>query len=215
MKSFIFSLKNQKVLGALLHSSFTSIHLQFLPLQLLLRNFFLFWFRSRRFGKSLLFFNQTHFNVAWRRHVWIDTTMSPISSSAHFRCAVHLNMIDDQMIGIQTLVFGIGFGVFQQVQQEFGGFLRPSTLGSSMNFGLGMTTNTTHESTKGNNFLLFDDVFQVSGSMMKRHLLNGLSRFSGVLEGLQDDLLKYLGGLRTIITKWPPFNSSKQSPSFF
>merc|ERR1719411_2506663 len=153
MKSFIFSLKNQKVLGALLHSSFTSIHLQFLPLQLLLRNFFLFWFRSRRFGKSLLFFNQTH-----------------------------LNVVDDQMIGIQTLIFGIGFGVFQQVQQEFGGFLRPSTLGSSMNFGLGMTTNTTHESTKWNDFLLFDDVFQVSGSTMKRHFLNGLSRFSGVLK---------------------------------
>ena len=145
---------------AFLHSSsFTSIHLQFLPLQLLLRNFFLFWF-SRRFGKSLLFFNQTHFNVAWRRHVWVDTTMSPInlkvnvviisqyiskfmkkkkqtwistrrkkdlfqslnynlpiSSSAHFGSTVYLNMIDDQMIGIQTLVFSIRFGVFQLKKQ--------------------------------------------------------------------------------------------------
>ena len=51
---------------------------------------------------------------------------------------------------------------------------------------------------------------------MKRHFLDGLSRFSSVLKGLQDDLLKFLvGGLRTIVTKWPPFNSSKQSPSFF
>ena len=151
---------------AFLHSSsFTSIHLQFLPLQLLLRNFFLFWF-SRRFGKSLLFFNQTHFNVAWRRHVWVDTTMSPInlkvnvviisqyiskfmkkkktrlkdlfqslenrsfwanqilnynlpiSSSAHFGSTVYLNMIDDQMISIQTLVFSIRFGVFQLKKEE-------------------------------------------------------------------------------------------------
>merc|ERR1719382_2304485 len=137
---------------------------------------------SRRFGKSLLFFNQSHFNVAWRRHVWVDTTMSPISSSAHFGSTVYLNMIDDQMISIQTLVFSIRFGVFQQVQQEFGGFLRPTTLGSSMNLSLGMTTNTTHESTKWNNFLLFDNVFQVSGSTMKRHFLDGLSRFSSVLK---------------------------------
>ena len=40
------------------------------------------------------------------------------------------------MIGIQALVLGIGFRVLQQMKQELGGLLGPTTLGGSVNLSL-------------------------------------------------------------------------------
>merc|ERR1711972_965262 len=99
-----------------LHGSFTSIHLKLLAFKLLLGNLFLFWFFSRSFAESLFFFDQSQFNVAWRAHVWVNTTVSTICSSSHFWCTVYLNVVNDEMIGIQALVLSIGFCVLQKVK---------------------------------------------------------------------------------------------------
>ena len=46
-----------------------------------------------------------------------------------------------------------------------------------------MTTDASHEPPEGNDFLLVNDVLQVGGGPVKRHLLDGLSRLAGVLDG--------------------------------
>merc|ERR1719210_3287403 len=99
-----------------------------------------------------------------------------------FGGTVNLDVFNDQVIGIQTLVFGVRFGILKQIQQEFTRLLGPTTLRSSMNFSLSMTANTSHESAERNDFLLFDDVLQVSRGTVQRHPLDSLSRLTSVLE---------------------------------
>ena len=40
-------------------------------------------------------------------------------------------MINDQSVNIQTLQVSIGLSIFQELQQELGGFLGPTSLGST------------------------------------------------------------------------------------
>ena len=112
--------------GKLHSSSLTTVHLQLLPLEFLLRNLLLFGFRWN-LGKSFFFLNQTHFNVAWGGHEGVDTTVGSVRSPPHFGGTVNLDVFNDQVIGIQTLVFGVRFGIFKQIQQEFTRLLGPTT----------------------------------------------------------------------------------------
>ena len=50
-------------------------------------------------------------------------------------------MIDDQVIGIQTLELCVGFGILQKVEQKLGRLLGPTTLGCSVNLCLKLQQN--------------------------------------------------------------------------
>lgn len=65
---------------------------------------------------------QDHLDVAWVAHVGIDTTVSAVCAAALLGCLVDLDVLDDQVGGIETLDVGIGFGVLEETEQEFGGF---------------------------------------------------------------------------------------------
>ncbi len=75
---------------------------------------------------SLLHFlsrlNQNHFHMARIAHVRVDSTVSPVRSPSLFRCLVDLNVLDNKVVGIQAFCVGIGFGVFEQVEEEGGRF---------------------------------------------------------------------------------------------
>jgi len=169
-------------LFAILHCTLATVHLKLLPFELLLRDFLLLRFIRWNLGECLLFFNETNLNVAWRGHVRIDSSVSTVSPPSHLGGTVDLDVVNNQMVSVESLILGIGFGVLQKMKQELGRLLGPTTLRCTVNFSLGMTTDTTHESSKGNDFLFGDDIFQVSGGPVKRHLLDSLSRLSGVLE---------------------------------
>ena len=46
---------------------------------------------------------------------------------------IYLNVLDDQVIGVQSLVLGIALSVLEELQEELSGLKRPSSLGGSMN----------------------------------------------------------------------------------
>ena len=120
-----------------LHGTFTSIHLKLLPFEFLLRNLFLLWFCVRSyFGEGLFFLNKHDLNVAWRRHVRIDPTVGSVSSPSHLGSSVHLNVVNHQMISIETLVLSIGFSILQEVKQELGRLDGPPTLRCTVNLSL-------------------------------------------------------------------------------
>ena len=52
--------------------------------------------------------------------------MSTIRSSPLLRRLVDLNALDNQVAGIETFSVGVGFGVLEQADEEFGGFLGPA-----------------------------------------------------------------------------------------
>ena len=42
-------------------------------------------------------------------------------------------MLDDQVIGVQSLVLGVALSVLEKLKKELSGLQRPSSLGGSMN----------------------------------------------------------------------------------
>ena len=45
-------------------------------------------------------------------------------------------MVDDQVVGVEALVLGVGLCVLEEVEQELGRLLGPTTLGGAVNLGL-------------------------------------------------------------------------------
>merc|ERR1719458_957259 len=120
-----------------LHGTFAPIHLKFLPLFLLFGNLFLGWLSFLRyFSESLFLLNQNNFNVTRGGHVRIDTTVSPVGPTSHFWGPVDLNVVNDQMISIQTFVLSVRFGILQHMEQEFGRLLGPTSLRCSVDLCL-------------------------------------------------------------------------------
>jgi hypothetical protein len=74
------------------------------------------------FLHSFFPFSQDHLDVAWIAHVRIDSAVSSVCSSTLLRCLVDLNVLDNQIAGVQAFGVGIGFSVLQERQEEFGGF---------------------------------------------------------------------------------------------
>lgn len=56
-------------------------------------------------------------------------SMSAISSTSLLRRLIDLNMLDDQIARIQTLGVRVRFCVFEQAEEEFGGFNGPAGFG--------------------------------------------------------------------------------------
>lgn len=66
--------------------------------------------------------HQYHFHVARVAHVRVDATVSAVCSSPLFWGLVDLDVLDDEVGGVETFGVGVGFGVLEEVQEEGGGF---------------------------------------------------------------------------------------------
>lgn len=77
----------------------------------------------------------------------IYATVGTVSPSAHFWSTVYLNVVDNQILHIETFVFSITLGIPQQTDQKFRRLLRPSTLCCSKLFCLNKVKSKN--STKG------------------------------------------------------------------
>lgn len=93
-------------------------HHHLLFLQLLLRHLLLL--RLLGFGHSLFLFGQDNLDVTRATHVRGYTPMSAVGPSSHLWCSVHLDMIDNQMVSIQSLELGVAFCVLQHLEEKLG-----------------------------------------------------------------------------------------------
>jgi hypothetical protein len=59
--------------------------------------------------------------VARVRHVGVDTTVSTVCSTALLGGLVDLDVLDNQVGGVEALGIGIGFGVLEKTEKELGG----------------------------------------------------------------------------------------------
>ena len=59
------------------------------------------------------------------------TTVSTVCSSALLGGLVDLDVLDDQVAGIETLGVGVGLGVLEQTEKELGGLDGPAGLGDT------------------------------------------------------------------------------------
>jgi len=164
-----------------LHGSLVPASGDLLLLQLLLAHLFLL-----RLGlgtsEGLLLLDEGELDVAGRGHVGVDPTVGPVSSTSHLGGTVHLDVINDEVVCVQSLVLRVALGVLEHVEEELAGLERPTSLTGAVDGGLSVATNTTHKPPEGDDLLLGDDVLQVGLGPVEGHLLDGLGRLPGVLE---------------------------------
>lgn len=121
-------------------------------------------------------------DVRGRRHVRVDTTVGTVSSSSQLGSLVGLDVVDNQGLNIESLHFGVGLGVLQEVQQEATRLLGPSSLGGSISLGLSVSSDTVDKSSEGDGVLVGNDVLQVGLGASQGESLDGLAGLAGVLE---------------------------------
>ena len=63
--------------------------------------------------------------------VRVDTTVSTVRPSPLLRCLVDLDVLNDQVAGVQTLGVGVGLGVLEQREQELGRLYGPAGAGDA------------------------------------------------------------------------------------
>lgn len=164
------------------HILFRTQHLLLLTLQLLLGELLLCGLIVGGLGNNLLLLGEDDLDVAWRRHVGVDATMGTVGAATQALSTVHLNVIDDQTINIESSVISIGLSIAQQLQQKLGGLLWPATLCGLPLLGLSATANTTVETTEWHALLLVDDGLQETLGTTQGHALDGLCGLVRVLQ---------------------------------
>jgi len=135
------------------------------------------------FDDDVVLLRQDQLDVARRRHVGVDAPVSAVRPAPHLRRPIHLDMGDDEVVDVETLVVGVGFGVLQEREQEFGGLLGPTTLGTGgvPGLGLGVATGSAHVAPEGHDFLQLADVLEESGGALERHVPDGSGSLARVL----------------------------------
>ena len=59
------------------------------------------------------------------------TTMRTVGTAALLGRLVDLDVLHDQVAGVEAFGVGVRFGVFEQAEEEFGGFLGPAGAGDA------------------------------------------------------------------------------------
>merc|ERR1712172_192121 len=133
--------------------------------------------------KSLLLLHQGDLDVARGGHVGVDPSVGPVGPPPHLGGAVHLDVLNDQVVSVQALVLSIALGVLEHVEQELSRLHWPPALSCSMNLvGLCVATNSSHETPEGDDLLLGDNILEVLGGPVEGHGLDGLGCLPCVLE---------------------------------
>ena len=65
--------------------------------------------------------------------------MSAVGTTALLGCLVHLDVLDDQVAGVEALGVGVRFGILEQAEEEFGGLFGPAGFGDAELFTFRMT----------------------------------------------------------------------------
>lgn len=185
---------------------------------LLLRELLLGCIAILSLGDNQFLLTEHHFDVAWARHVGIDTTVSTVGSATHLWSSVDLLMtqieieiinlgqiiscertyhdvLNNKPVDVQTLEVSVALGVSQKLEQKLGTLLRPASLGGAPCLALGLTTDASIEATEWDDFLLNNDVLEETLSTAQGHSLDGLSGLTGVLEVHPEIAASRLAGL--------------------
>lgn len=151
-------------------------------LRLLLLRGWLVLGSATRARQDVLLLTEDQLDVAWRRLVRIDAAVRAVCSTADLRRSVHLNVIDDEVINIETFDVGVRLGVLEQAEQDLGGLLRPATLRDFEDFRLRLAAHAAVVALERHDLLLVDHVLQVARGTSNGHASECVGGFTGVLE---------------------------------
>lgn len=122
------------------------------------------------------------FDVAGRAHEGGDSSVGSVGSSAAALGAVDLDVLDDQLIGLELLGVGVGFEVLDQTEQDLDRLFGPATLGDAEFGGLTGAGDVLVEADDGDAALVGEDVLEVALGDGEGLALEHLGGLVGVLE---------------------------------
>jgi hypothetical protein len=120
--------------------------------------------------------------VAGAAHVWANTTMSTEGAATHASSLVHLNVLDDHLGGVKSLLDSVGFSVLEEAHERCDRLARPATLGLTPLLSLGGATNLAIVALEGNAASLSKDLAVQLLGLAQRHTLDDVGGLEGVLE---------------------------------
>ena len=110
--------------------------------------------------------------------------MSTVGAASHDGSLVDRNVVDHQILHIESLSLSISLEVVQEHQEELASSLGPSAdiAGSLDHMALSVTTNRAVVSAEGNGVLVGNNVVEVLLSLHQGHSLDGSTDLVSVLE---------------------------------
>ena len=113
-----------------------------------------------------------------------NTTVSTVGAASHDGGLVDSNVVDHQILHVESLSLSVSLKVVQEHQEELASSLRPSAdiSGSLDHMALSVTANGSIVSTEGNGVLVGNNVVEVLLSLHQGHSLDGSTDLVSVLE---------------------------------
>ena len=110
--------------------------------------------------------------------------MSTVGTASHHGGVIDLDMRDLEILHVKTLGFTVSLEVVEEDKEELASSFGPSALvtGSLDEMTLGVTTNTTVVASEGNGTLVGNNVVEILLSLDQRHVSDGTTDFTSVLE---------------------------------
>jgi len=119
-------------------------------------------------------------NVAWVAHVRVDTAVSTVCASSLLWCLIDLDVLDDEVAGIEALGVGVGFGVLEETEEEVGGLDGPAGLGDAESLALSGTASAASISPHWDSLLVLLDVLEKLERAVELPAIDGLRSLAGV-----------------------------------
>ena len=110
--------------------------------------------------------------------------MSTVGTASHHGSVIDLDMRDLEIVHVQTLGFTVRLEVVEEDKEELASSFGPSALvtGSLNEMTLSVTTHTTVVASEGDGTLVSNYVVEISLSLDQRHVTDGTTHFTSVLE---------------------------------
>ena len=122
-------------------------------------------------------------DVARGAHVGTSATVGAVGTTAHAGGLVDLDVGDDELVDIDGLFLGVGFGVLQESEHRDDALAGPATLGGAGEFlSLGGAADLAVVTLEGDAAGLGEDLAVVLLGLAERQTLDRVGGLEGVLE---------------------------------
>ena len=130
-------------------------------------------------GNTNLLLGNVELNVTVRGKVGGDATVGTVGTAAALDGALHDNMGDDALIGVESLGLSVLLGVDEEITDGLDGLLGPSSGVDAEDLALGVSTSVVLE--VGDNLLVLEHVFHVMNGVLDQETLNSTGGVVSVL----------------------------------
>ena len=120
--------------------------------------------------------------MARTAHKGCDASVSTIGAPSHLWGTVDLDVVNNQVVSVQSLEFCIALCILQHLKKKLRRFLWPTTLRGTPLLGLSTPSNATSEATEWHTFLVCDYILQECNGTAQMHVLDRLGSLTRVLE---------------------------------